>query len=289
MRLRLALLFLLVGTGACAQEPADAPAAPAGADPAVAEAAVAEAAVADRVERALAAGISAAEARADSVVAALLPVPLLRTSEQRALLQYPNDQHVARARALGVRPGSEAELERLLDEGRLVRLADSTAHWVVRELDHSRPFVTPDVVALLTEIGERFQAELAAMGLPPYRLEVSSALRTAEAQADLRASNANAARGTSAHEFGTTVDVAYESFAAPTEPVVAFDTDAAPWLAPHLRRIADTALERAAAQKSRELQAILGRLLREIQSEGKVLVTLEERQPVYHMTVNQRF
>jgi len=37
----------------------------------------------------------------------------------------------------------------------------------------------------------------AALDLPPYRIEVTSALRTAEHQARLRGSNANAAAGTS--------------------------------------------------------------------------------------------
>jgi len=38
-------------------------------------------------------------------------------------------------------------------------------------------------------------------------------------------------------------------------------------------------------RKSRELQKILGDVLREAQDEGIVLVTLERLQPVYHVTV----
>ncbi|MBW3535183.1 MAG: hypothetical protein KY453_08205 [Gemmatimonadetes bacterium] len=85
--------------------------------------------------------------------------------------------------------------------------------WVVRGLDHSRPVVTPDPLALLEEIAERFHASLDSLGVPPVRLEVTSALRTVESQADLRRSNSNAAGGQSTHEYGTTLDLAYSGFA----------------------------------------------------------------------------
>ena len=64
-------------------------------------------------------------------------------------------------------------------------------------------------------LGRRFQERLAEMRLPPYRLEITSAYRTAERQARLRRSNANAAAGVSSHEFGTTVDLSYAAFAPP--------------------------------------------------------------------------
>ena len=44
-------------------------------------------------------------------------------------------------------------------------------------------------------------------------------------------------------------------------------------------------LEAAAARKSRELMAILGEVLREMQDEGAVYVTLDRQQPVFHITV----
>jgi hypothetical protein len=40
-----------------------------------------------------------------------------------------------------------------------------------------------------------------------------------------------------------------------------------------------------AARKSRELQAVLGKVMAEAQSRDEVLVTLERQQPVYHITV----
>lgn len=229
------------------------------------------------------------EAGTDSIFDALQPVPLLRPPEQAALRRYLNVDQLARARRLGVpRPEGPAELSALLRQGRLVQLEDSTEYWTIRELNYSTPLVTPDMRALLTEIGERFQAELDEMDLPPYRLVITSVLRTGEDQAALRRRNPNAARGVSTHEFGTTVDIAYGTYAAPAEPVIEIEADAPPWLASHLRRVEAVMLERVAAQKSRELKAILGHVLREMQAEGKVMVTLERQQPVYHMTVAER-
>jgi len=228
-------------------------------------------------------------AYADSIEEALRPVPLLTTREARAFDRYRNADQLAVARRLGVpQPVTAEARERLTEEGRLVPLDDSD-YWAVRDLDHSTALVTPDVVALLTEIGERFQARLDELGLPPLRLEVTSVLRTADDQADLRRVNPNATGGTSTHQFGTTIDVAYSSFRAPAESVVDFDTTGAPWMEPHLRRVERLAAETGAARMSRELQAELGKVLREMQDEGKVMVTMEVRQPVFHMTVAQSY
>ncbi|HEU0301708.1 MAG TPA: DUF5715 family protein, partial [Longimicrobium sp.] len=96
-----------------------------------------------------------------------------------------NATQVATARSLGVRVSGEAEIQRLAREGRLVELADSTEHWILRDMDHSTPYVTPDARAMLLELGRRFHARLDRLGLPRYRMKVTSALRTDETQADL--------------------------------------------------------------------------------------------------------
>lgn len=242
-----------------------------------------------RIESALQQSAVALQARADSIADALQPIPLLSGAEESALRRYLNQAHLAQARRLGVsRPEDEAELQALQQQGRLVPL-DSTEYYVVRELDHSVPLVTPDTRAMLAEIGQRFHARLDSLGLPPFRYEITSALRTAETQAALRRINPNAAAGVSTHEFGTTVDIAYNSFAAPADPIIPVGAPDDPWLEPYLQRSAEYVAESVAARGSRELQAVLGRVLREMQAEGKVLVTLERGQPVYHITVGQSY
>jgi hypothetical protein len=232
--------------------------------------------------------LDAIDARVDSVDDRLEPLPLLRPSEEAALRSYLQDAHLARARALGARPESEDAIPALEREGRLVRLSDTTEYWVIRDLEHSLPYVTPDTRALLRRLGDRFHNRLDGLGIPRYRFEISSVLRTPDQQAALRSDNVNAAGGTSAHEFGTTVDVAYSGYAAPAGPLVEPGRLDATWLEGPVRRVSDAAAERVAARRSRELQAVLGTVLREMQSAGLVYVTLERLQPVYHVTVAER-
>jgi hypothetical protein len=240
------------------------------------------------VERVLDQALARMAQRADSIDDILQPVPLLTPSQEAALRRYDNAAQLARARALGARPGGDAEMNALLEAGRLVELEDSTALWAVRELEHSVALVTPDTRALLTRIAERFQQRLADMGLPAYRVEVTSVLRTPASQADLRTTNPNAAAGVSTHEFGTTLDIAYSSFAAPQDVGLGVDVSGVEWLSSRLEWFAAAGLEAAAARKSRELQAVLGGVLLELQQAGDVMVTLERQQPVYHLTVARR-
>ncbi|HSJ23418.1 MAG TPA: DUF5715 family protein [Longimicrobiales bacterium] len=225
---------------------------------------------------------------ADSVDRLYRPVPLLTPAQEAVFLRFGNAQQLQRARALGVRPADAAALEAALEGSRLVRLEDSTSYWMLRDLTHSEPYVTPDARALLEEIGRRFHARLDALGSPRFRLEVTSVLRTPESQAELRRTNPNAALGESTHEYGTTLDVAYASFRAPADIHVPLDTRAAPWLEPYVRRMAAYALETVAARNALELRAVLGLVMAELQGEGAVMVTLERQQPVYHFTVARR-
>lgn len=241
------------------------------------------------IEAALAGALAAARAGADSVIRALQPVALMRPGEEAQLRRYGNAQHLARARALGVRPADSAHTERLLAEGRLVRVSDSTELYVVRPMSRSSALLTPDALALVEEIGRRFQRALGERGLPAYRIEITSMLRSAAGQAALRRVNPNAAAGTSTHEYGTTMDIAYESWAAPARLPETYAPAEPAWLTPYADAAARAMLEYAAARKSRELKAILGGVLREMQTEGLVMVTLERQQPVYHLTVARRF
>jgi hypothetical protein len=226
-----------------------------------------------------------ADALSEQIEDALEPVPLMRPAEEEALRRYLADAHLRRARALGVRAGDRDAIEALAAEGRLVPLEDSTRHWVLRRAGGRPTYVVPHTRAMLAELGERFQRRLAEMGLPAYRLEVTSALRTAEGQAALRERNSNAAAGVSAHEFGTTVDIPYTAFAPPAELPASLRVEGPPALRPYLDRMAALTLESVSARKSRELQKILGDVLRAAQAEGLVLVTFERFQPVFHVTV----
>lgn len=270
-RLQIALLLVLsMNTAAC--DDAAPPATPAAADT-------------PEAERALARETARIDAELARIDAVFQPLSLLRPAEESALTRFGNAQQLERARALGVgRLLPPERLDALRSAGELIELTDSE-YWVVRDLDHSQPLVVPAVRDLLIEIGQRFHAELAELGVPPYRMEVSSVLRSAQDQEALRRINPNAAEGESTHEYGTTVDVLYSAFAAPGDPLVNPDVEEAPWLAAHVQHYTTVAAERVAARRSLELKAILGRVLLDVQSEGRVMVTLERLQPVFHMTV----
>lgn len=224
-------------------------------------------------------------ARVDSVREVLTGVRGLSRAERADLRRDVNARQVATARSLGVRARAESQIESLVREGRLVELEDTTEYWVVRELDYSVPYVTPDARAMLEEIGRRFHARLDSLGIPRFRMDITSVLRTPEKQAQLRGRNANAANGVSAHEFGTTVDVAHSRFAAPVELALASSTEPGD----PMRLMEAGVLEEVARQHASGLQAELGRVLREMREEGKLRVMMERRQAVYHMTVARRF
>ena len=236
------------------------------------------------IDRALSQALGYADREADRADDILSPLPVMTPAQEDALRRFLNASHVARARALGVRVADRVARDSLVAAGRLVQLEDSTAHWIVRP-GTSPTYMVPEVPALLEELGRRFQERLAEMGLPPYRIEVTSALRTSERQARLRGRNPNAAAGVSSHEFGTTVDLSYAAFAPPAERPPEILARVPAELAPHVGRIVDLALESVSARKSRELGAIFSRVLLEAQSEGLALVIYERQQTVYHLTV----
>ncbi|MDH3206113.1 MAG: DUF5715 family protein [Gemmatimonadota bacterium] len=238
------------------------------------------------IERLLRQAMQRTDRVAGSANRILRPLPVMTPGEEAALRRFQNASHVARARELAVRVGSEATRDSLLADGRLIELEDSTQHWIVRP-GTSPAYVVPHMRTLLAVLGERFQDRLAEMGLPPYRIEVTSALRTSQRQERLRGSNANAAAGLSSHEFGTTVDLSYAAFAPPADRPEEVLSGVPADLAPHLERYVDLALESVSARKSRELGAIFSRVLSEAQAEGIALVIYERQQTVYHLTVGR--
>lgn len=225
-------------------------------------------------------------ARVDAVDARLRRVPNLTRAEQNLLRADVNAVQIARARALGI--SRDADPEPLLASGRLVQLPDSTAYWTVRELGFSSPYVTPETGAMLEELGRRFHTELERLELPAFRFQITSVLRTPENQTALRRGNPNASRTVSAHEFGTTVDVAYRRFSAPQTTDLQLTAAVPDQAAAVLRLLHDVTLEQVARDRGTELQAILGRVVKEMRDEGHLLVMMERQQTVYHMTLARR-
>lgn len=231
------------------------------------------------VERAL----RAIDGAARSAERILNPLPVTTPAQEADLRRYLSGRHLARAREVGVRVADADALDSLVAAGVLVRLEEDTDRWIVRD-EVWRPVVVPELRVLLDTLGARFQRRLAEMGVPPYRIEVTSALRTTEDQMRLRRTNSNAAAGASSHEYGATVDLSYAAFAPPAEPVPGLPSDDGP-LEPALDRLAYLALESVSARKSRELGRVFAEVLLEAQAQGLALVIYERQQTVYHVTV----
>ncbi|MDT0633220.1 DUF5715 family protein [Rubrivirga sp. S365] len=213
------------------------------------------------------------------------------TSDEESALRRPRTPsyraHLAAADSLGVPPlRSEADLAGHLRAGRLVPLVDNE-FYVVRILEHSKPFVRPALRERLAELGRRFQARLAAHGLPRYRFTVSSALRTADLQEALGQTNRNATSGTSSHEYGASADVVYTRFAlqpsaADTLALAAGDPERE-----RAQRLASRWAHDLAGTYDDRLFGALTRVLGEMQREGRLLVLLENEQPVFHLTIDE--
>jgi len=214
-------------------------------------------------------------ARGDSVRAAFARAKPLGAREVGNLRQDVNAEQIATAQRLGIRVGGEGNRERLVREGRLVALGDSTEWWILRDMDHSVPYVTPDARGMLERLGRGFHARLDRLGLPRYRMKVTSALRTDETQAELRRINSYASQTVSAHEFGTTIDVSHERFAVPAGLAGG--------------EIEVEMLEEVGKEHAKVLQAELGRAIAEMRDGGALHVMMEDQQPVYHMTVARPF
>ena len=122
-----------------------------------------------QIESVLSETIRLADRLAGSADRILRPLPVMTPAEEDGLRRFLSAQHVARARALGVRVTSNAAMDSLLAAGRLIQLEDSTHHWIVRR-GTSPAYVVPHLRTLLGVLGERFQGAAGCDGasaLPP--------------------------------------------------------------------------------------------------------------------------
>ena len=82
-------------------------------------------------------------AESAAVAAAFARVPRIKAREVGNLRLDKNATHVASAQRLGVQVSGQAEIDRMVQQGRLVPLGDSTQYWILRGMDHAAPYVTP--------------------------------------------------------------------------------------------------------------------------------------------------
>lgn len=208
----------------------------------------------------------------------------LTDSAKSALRTYRNEQHLEAAERYGISGiDSRAEAAELSADRELVRI-ETNPLYRVRELDYSVPYLTPDAANLLDRTAHRFHQRLAELGLPPYRLVVTSVTRSREDQEALRQVNVNAAQKSS-HEYGTTFDLHYQEFDFAAEPAIPEIEDV---YEGELRETVSDAYSQLANVHTEALASVLGDVLLDLQSENDAMVIYERRQPVYHVTVSNQ-
>lgn len=149
-----------------------------------------------------------------------------------------------------------ADSANMVQAHKLVRLKNNR-YYHIKELTHSYPYATPEMVDLLNEIGIRFYEKLKEKNLGYYRFLVTSALRTNEMQSDLSSRNRNAS-SQSAHLYGATIDITYKEF---------------------YNVYTDT------VEQHHVVADALKNVMLDLREECRLLVVRERRQAVYHFTV----
>lgn len=170
-----------------------------------------------------------------------------------------NDKHLEVAKAVGIRPLEDREEAESMKE-KLTHITDNE-FYVVDSLTHSIPYLVPRASALLDTIGSNFLDSLAAKGLNPNQVIVTSVLRTQSDVKRLRRRNGNASAN-SAHCFGATFDVNWKRF----------------------KKVEDEDGRPLQDVGSDTLKLVLSEVLRDLRQAEKCYIKYELKQGCFHIT-----
>lgn len=170
-----------------------------------------------------------------------------------------NDKHLEVAKVVGIRPLEDREEAESMKE-KLTHITDNE-FYVVDSLTHSIPYLVPRASALLDTIGSNFLDSLAAKGLNPNQVIVTSVLRTQSDVKRLRRRNGNASAN-SAHCFGATFDVSWKRF----------------------KKVEDEDGRPLQDVGSDTLKLILSEVLRDLRQAEKCYIKYELKQGCFHIT-----
>ena len=173
-----------------------------------------------------------------------------------------NEIHLIHAQKNGLKKpfSTNAEFISKLDSLKvhfILSEVSETPFYQLKSLTHSQPYLIPEAVDMLNEIGYRFQQQLAKKKYKNYRFRITSLLRTEETQNNLSHRNGNASLH-SAHLYGTTVDISYKNFYN---------------------------IKKDTIESSYEAAQTLTNVLIEMRRDCKLLVVREHKQSCFHITV----
>lgn len=170
-----------------------------------------------------------------------------------------NDKHLSVAQVIGISPLASREEAEGMKEN--LQHVVTNEFYVVDSLTHSIPYLIPGAANLLDTIGHNFLDSLAAKGLNPNRVVITSVLRTQNDVKRLRRRNGNASEN-SAHFYGTTFDVSWKRF----QKVEAEDG----------RPLQDVSAD--------TLKLVLSEVLRDLKQADKCYIKYELKQGCFHIT-----
>ncbi len=130
-------------------------------------------------------------------------------------LNDPNELQLIHAELNGITPFINdssflSQIDSLKNKQILVEVTENK-FYQLKSLTHSQPYLIPEAVDLLNEIGYRFQKALEEKKRDNYKFRITSLLRTEDSQTKLSHRNGNATSH-SAHLYGTTFDISYKNF-----------------------------------------------------------------------------
>ena len=174
-----------------------------------------------------------------------------------------NDVQLVAAEKNGIPPlHSRTEIQPYINNHSLVYIAGSP-FYVVDELEHSMPYLTPKAYQLLSTISVNFIDSLINKGIQPHKLVVTSVLRTADDIQNLQRGNGNSVTN-STHCYGTTVDITYNRFL----PILPYTDNNIDY-----------------TRQDFQLKLVLSEVLADLRRQNKCYVKYERRQACFHLTV----
>ena len=176
-------------------------------------------------------------------------------------LNDPNEVQLIHAETNGIKPFASdsafnLQVDSLVKKSILVKVTDNK-FYQLKTLSFSQPYLIPEAVDMLNEIGYRFQERLKEKKYDNFKFRITSILRTVGAQTKLSHRNGNATDH-SAHMYGTTLDISYKNF---------YNT------------------KKDTIQSKMEPILAITKVLTDMRKECKLLVVRERHQSCFHITV----
>ena len=170
-----------------------------------------------------------------------------------------NKLHLDAAQKIGIKPIDNRD--DVPTSSKKLSLVETCAAYHLDSLTHSLPYLVPQANNLLNSIAQNFQDSLLTKGLNPYKVIVTSVLRTTHDVKRLQKKNVNASLN-SAHFYGTTFDISWKRF----------------------QKMEDPKKRPLESVGSDTLKMVLSEVLRDLKKDNKCYIKHEIKQGCFHIT-----